>query len=359
MAVVAPLKIVTGGDLKEMDTAEINYIKDRCRYLYGANPTVTLSVVTTGATNHIDVEGTNQYMFDDRWKTGTSATSVSSYPSEATTGEPTIISPIIFDYLNETYTSVNQPTDTSNIRFPVYYDAAGNVRSMTQTDMLDTFILPAIDTLTGSVGQPGTYRVHTSTSLAGYTSVSANAIYTDTRADQGEYDVTDNPGSPTGAAATIGTSGTTQDISEVVTNYYLLRANNISEPSISLDIDDINSGLGNGELAVCYIDSTSNIKEYTEAELDAILSDYIRYAASGRAGTRIRYSLAYDADGPGAGSSTYTGTTCGSVITNTRITTVAGDLKRRYVNANDYRSQEFPVGTATAQQYWTLKMDQY
>lgn len=358
MAVVSPLKILSGGDLKEMSSAEKTYIQNRCRYLYGASPTVTLSVVTSGATNHIDVEGTNEYMFDDRWKTGTSATNAASYPAESTTGEPTIIDAIIFDYLNETYTAVNQPADTNNVRFPVYYDAAGNVRSMTQTDMLDTFILPAIDTLTGSVGQPGTYRVHTSTSLSGYTSVSASAIYTDTRADQGEYNVTDNPGSPTGAAATIGASGTTQDISEVVTNYYLLQANNISEPTISLDTDDLNYG-GNGELALCYIDSTDNIKAYTEAELDAILSDYIRYAASGRAGTRIRYSLAYDADGPGAGSSTYTGTTCGSVITNTRITTVAGDLKRRFVNANDYRSQEFPVGTATAQQYWTLKMDQF
>ena len=41
---------------------------------------------------------------------------------------------------------------------------------MTLTDMYDTFIFPAIDTITRcAVGQPGTYRIHTSTSLSGYT----------------------------------------------------------------------------------------------------------------------------------------------------------------------------------------------
>lgn len=359
MAVVTPLKVLTGGDLKEMSTAEINYIKDRCRYLYGVNPSVNLTVVTGGASNHITVEGTNQYMFDDRWKTGTAKTNDASYPAETTTGEPTIITPIQYDYINQTYTSVTEPANTNNTRFPVYYDGSGNIRSMTQTDMLDTFIEPAIDTITGSVGQPGTYRVHTSSTLAGYTAVNANAIFTDTRADQAEYNVTDNPTSPTGAAATIGTQDTTQDFSEVVNNYYLLSANNISNPSISLATDDLNYG-GNGELALCYIDAAdNNIRAWSQAEFDSILSVYMRYAASGHAGSRIRFRLAYDDDGPGAGTESFTGTTLGTVITNTRITSVAGDRKRRFVDANDYRSQEFPVGTATAQQYWILKMDQY
>ena len=359
MAVVTPLKVLTGGDLKQMSTAEIDYIKDRCRYLYGANPSVSLTVVNTGASNHINVEGTNQYMFDDRWKTGTAKTDTESYPSESTTGEPVIITPIQYDYLNETYTSVTEPANTNDTRFPVYYDASGNVRSMTQADMLDTFIEPAIDTITGAVGQPGTYRVHTSTSLTGYTSVSGTRIYRDTRADQSEYDVADNPNSPTGAAATIGGQNTRQDIQETVNNYYLLQADNISNPTITLATDDLNYN-GNNELALCYIDSgDNNIKAFSQADLDSILSDYIRYAASGRAGTRIRYRLAYDDDGPGSGTSSYTGTTLGTVITNTRITSVAGDRKRRFVDANDYRSQEFPVGTATAQQYWTLKVDQF
>lgn len=58
---------------------------------------------------------------------------------------------------------------------------------MTLTDVYDTFIYPAIDTITGAAGQPGTYYVHTGTSLSGYTAVSTSTIYSDTRANVGAY----------------------------------------------------------------------------------------------------------------------------------------------------------------------------
>ena len=60
--------------------------------------------------------------------------------------------------------------DTNSVAFPVY-QTSGNIRAMTLTDVYDTFIYPAIDTITGAAGQPGTYYIHTATTLSGYSAV--------------------------------------------------------------------------------------------------------------------------------------------------------------------------------------------
>ena len=72
---------------------------------------------------------------------------------------------------------------------------------------------------------------------------------------------------------------------------------------------------------------------YTWREVDAILLNCIRHTASEITGNKIRYRM------NGAGNAR------GSGMTNT-ILNGAGNYQTRFVNANDYRSQEFPNGTA-------------
>lgn len=312
MAVRRPLILDGSNNLIEMTDAQRNAIRDRVRYLYGSDPSVTLSRVSSG--------GNLGSIDDTRKKSGTSHTSTTGYPSESTTGEPGTVT-VSYARISETRANTSASSDTNNIAFPVY-QSSGNIYAMSLTDMYDTFIYPAIDTITGAVGQPGTYRIHTGTSLSGYTAVSTSAVFSDTRADVSEY-----------LASNIGGSGTTQDISETITNFYLLKANNISAPSV--------------EKMLYVRNSDKNLQQYTDAQIDVWLKNSVRHAASEITGTKIDYRL----------GESVTGTTLGSGITNT-ILNGSGNKQERFVNADDYRAQEFPNGTAITANTYYLKMTQ-
>jgi hypothetical protein len=188
---------------------------------------------------------------------------------------------------------------------------------MSLTDIYDTFIYPAIDTITGAAGQPGTYRIHTGTSLSGYTAVSSSIVYADTRANTGAY--------------TAGGIGETLDQPTTITNYYLLAANNISAPSMS---------------QMLFIRNTDkNLEQYSQAEMDVWLKNCMRHAASEIIGTRISYNL--------NGS----GINLGSGMANT-ILNGSGNHQTRYVGLDDYRAQEFPNGSAVTAATHRLRMTQ-
>ena len=310
MAFRRPLVLNGSYDFIEMSDAQINVIRDRCRYLYGSNPSVTLSVVGSG--------GNLGTINDTRKRSGTAHTSVSSYPSEGTTGEPQTVT-VGYSRMSESRASVSAPADTNNVAFPIYNDS-GNIRAMTLTDVYDTFIYSAIDTLTGSVGQPGIYRIHTGSSLSGYSLVSGTPVFSDTRANTGSY-----------SAGNIGGSGSVQDYAFTVTNFYLLRANNIAAPNME---------------NMLYIrNSDKNIQLYTDAQVDNFLSPSIRRVASEGVGSRIDYTI--------NGS----GTTLGSGMTNT-ILNGSGAHNTRFVNADDYRAQEFPNGSAVTASTSYLRVGQ-
>ena len=308
-----PLILDGSNNLKEMTDAQILEVKNLCRYLYGENPSVTLSRVASG--------GNLGTINDTRKKSGTSATSVSAYPSEATTGEPQTVT-VGYARISETRANTTAPVDTGNKALPVY-QSSGNIYAMTLTDFYDTFIFDAIDTLTGAVGQPGTYRIHTATTLSGYTAVSSSAVFSDTRADVGNGSGFDT------AASTIGGSGTTQDFLTTINNYYLLKANNISKPNPS---------------RMLYIDGT-NLRHYASATLDTLLETGIRHVASEETGSKISYNI----DG--------TGTNLGSGMANSSLNG-AGNRQTRFVNSNDYRAQEFPNGSVQTDNTYRLKVDQ-
>jgi len=307
MAVRTPLILDGSNNLIEMSTAQINAVKNRCRYLYGASPSVTLSrVASNGGLGNLS---------DTRKQAGAMSTSVSSLPSEATTAEPSTVT-VQRAHISESRTNTSATADTNNVAFPVY-QTSGNIQAMTLTDVYDTFIYPAIDTITGSAGQPGTYYIHTATTLSGYTAVSNSIVYADTRANTSAY--------------TAGGIGETLDQPTTITNYYLLAADNISAPSM--------------EQMLFIRNSDKNIEQYTQAEMDGWLQNCMRHVASEVTGSKISYNL--------NGS----GTNLGSGMADT-ILNGAGNHQTRYVGLDDYRAQEFPNGSAVTATTHRLKMEQ-
>ena len=290
-----------------MTTAQINAVKDRCRYLYGASPSVTLSYVASSG-------NLSPTMADTRKTAGASSSSVTTYPAETATDEPGTVT-VSYDRISQAATDTAESADTNNTAFPIYYDGS-DIRAMSLTDLYDTFIYPAIDTITGAVGQPGTYRIHTATALTGYTAVSTSIVFKDTRANVNAYNAIEIP--------------ETLDQPTDVTNYYLLKANNISAPSME---------------KMLFIDANANLEQYTNTEIDVILENSIKHVASEVTGSRIRYNI------------NGTGTNLGTQINDTRLNG-AGNHQIRFVNADDYRAQEFPDGTATTINSWQLKVNQ-
>ena len=188
---------------------------------------------------------------------------------------------------------------------------------MTLTDVYDTFIYPAIDTITGAAGQPGTYYIHTATTLSGYSAVSTDIVYADTRADTTLY--------------TAGGIGETLDQPTTITSYYLLAADNIAAPSM--------------EQMLFIRNSDKNIEQYTQAEMDGWLQNCMQHVASEVTGSKISYNL--------NGS----GTNLGSGMADT-ILNGSGNHQTRYVGLDDYRAQEFPNGSAVTATTHRLKMEQ-
>lgn len=308
MAVRAPLILDGSNNLIEMTTAQINAVKDRVRYLYGGNPSVTLSRVASG--------GNLGSYNDTRMQAGASTTDVTNFDTAAETPNVSTVT-VSYDDVNESRANTSASSDTNSVAFPIFRNDGNNISSMTLTDVYDTFIYPAIDTITGSAGQPGTYYVHTSTSLTGYSAVSSTAIFSDTRADVSDY--------------TAGGIGETQDQPETITNYYLLAANNIAAPSHS---------------SMLYIrNADANLQLYSQAESDGWLENCVRHAASEIVGSKISYNI--------NGS----GTNLGSGMVDTKLDG-SGNYQTRYVNTDDYRTQEFPNGTPTTISTYRLRMTQ-
>lgn len=303
-----PLKL-NGSNLQEMTTAEITAIQTEAIRLYGLNPYVYLSVVASG--------GGLGTLNDTRLQAGAGITRTDRF---ATTAELGDVSTVTVGYARITQSidvSLSSWSDAS-YSYPLYYDA-GNLREMTATDFADTFILPAIDTLTsGSTtsSQAGTYHISTSTSVAGSTLVSATPVFTDTRANAAAYT----------SAGLI----ETRDQPTTITNYYLHR---------------INSAAAAGhELPVCFRKTGTDLQQTPAATFETALQTMINYYAAEVTGTRIRYNF------------NGTGNNRGSAMTDTKLN--SSKYLTRYVNTDDYRAQEAPDGTATTISTYYLRIYQ-
>ena len=310
MAVRAPLKN-NSGNLQEMSTTEVNEIVDQIVYQYSLNPSVSLSVVGSS--------GTLSAITDTRLQAGATSTSASSFPSEATTAEPSVVT-VTYDKISETRASITPTSDTGKT-WPVYYTSGGAIQAMSLTDIKDTFLHPAIDLLSSgslTTQQAGTYHINTSTSVTGSTEVSGanTAVFVDTRANTGAY--------------SAGSIPETQDQPTNITSYYLHKVTG-SDTSYTLPIS---------------VDGSNNLQVYPEATFESLIQEWIRYTA---VSSTDGYSLSYNIGASGSGN------TKGSGIADTRLNG-SGNYQTRQVG-DDYRAQEFPNGTATTVATYFLRIN--
>ena len=308
MAVRTPL-INDSGNIKQMSSAQVDEIVDQVVYQYSLNPGVTLSVAGSG--------GNLSAMSDTRLQAGAASTSATSFPSEATTAEPSTVT-VNYQRITSTNASLTPTADTGKT-WPAYYNSSGHIQAMNLQDVKDTFLHPAIDLLTtGSTTtqQAGTYTIATSTSLSGATNVSSTAIYSDTRADTSAY--------------TAGGIGETLDQPTTITNYYLHRVD----------------GSNTSYTSPFFINASNNLQEFSTTTFNSLLQEWIRYtAASSTDGYAISYSI----------GTSGSGNTRGSGIVDTKLNG-SGNYQQRFVNANDYRAQEFPNGTPTTINTYNLRI---
>lgn len=309
MAVRKPLYEVSG-NLREMSTAMVDSIVDQVIYQYSLNPSVALSVVSSG--------GNLGTITDTRKQAGSYSTSTTAFPTEATTAEPSTVT-VSYSKINSSTASVSPTTDTGKT-WPVYYNASGQIQAMNLQDVKDTFLHPAIDLLTAATTttqQAGTYHISSSSSVTGSTLVSATPVFSDTRANTGAY--------------TAGSIPETLDQPTTITNYYLHRVNG-SAPSFTLPYS---------------INEDENIQQFTSATFDSLLQEWIRYTAASSADG---YSISYNLGTSGSGNTRGSG--MGDTILNG-----SGNYQTRFVNADDYRAQEFPNGTAVTANTYYLRIN--
>ena len=309
MAVRQPL-YYNSGNLQEMTTTQVSEIVDQIVYQYSLNPSVALSVVSSG--------GSLDSITDTRLQAGAQSTSATAFPNEATTAEPSVVT-VTYDKITETRASVTPTTDTGTT-WPVYYTSGGGIQSMNLTDVKDTFLHPAIDLLaagTTTTQQAGTYHINTSSSVSGSTLVSSTAIFSDTRANTSAY--------------TAGSIPETQDQPTTITNYYLQRVDG-SDTSYTTPI---------------FVEGSNNLQTYADATFESLLQEWIRYTA---VSSSDGYSLSYNIGTSGSGNTRGTG------IADTRLNG-SGNYQTRFVNTDDYRAQEFPNGTATTISTYYLRIN--
>jgi len=311
MAVRSPL-YYNSGNLQEMTSTMVNEVIDQIVYQYSLNPSVVLSVVGTG--------GNLDAITDTRLQAGASSSSVSAFPSEATTAEPSVVT-VTYDKISETRATITPTSDTGKT-WPVYYTSGGAIQSMNLQDVKDTFLHPAIDLLqtsTTTTQQAGTYHINTATSVAGSTEVSGSntAVFSNTEANTALY--------------TAGGIGETLDQPQTLTNFYLQQVTG-SDTSYTLPL---------------LLDASNNLQIYPEATFESLVQEWIRYTA---VSSTDGYSLSYNIGTSGSGNTRGTG------MADTRLNG-SGNYQTRFVNADDYRAQEFPNGTSTTINTYYLRIN--
>lgn len=302
MAVRRPLKYVSG-DIKEVSDEElaelVTYVKNR---IMGSTSGIeTLSVVSSGG---------DFVMYDTRLRAGTYLTRTDRYPTEAETSEPTVLT-VETRWLQK---SLVTPSNPASFGWFLYYDGS-NLKQMSDEDLYDTIINPAIS----QVAATELYKISTATSVPNYTQVSSNFVFQDTIANV--------------AAFTAGGIPESIDQSTIVNSYRLYKLSSayspVSEPSVGF---------------LRWVNESSLIKVSGSSELET-LAQKAFYRVATEPGYRLRFYI------------NGTGTTQGSSMVDTRLNG-SGNYQTRFVNADDYRAQEFPNGSSIVVNTYTLKLRQ-
>lgn len=326
MAVRVPLKLVNTYEIQEMTSAEIDLLAERMCYLFAGNTSVNLSYVASG--------GNLNSMEDDRYQAGTFTSQSGSFATEAETPDITLVPPTTYDTVTQTVDTATGTYFNSGLIpptfYPLYWDSvAGCLQSMSVQDMIDTFVVRAVDFLiSGNTTadlwkKQGTYFISTSTSVAGATLVDANPIFVDTTANAAAYTAVSIP------------EALDQPITQA--SYYLHKYDQVA-PAVAYT----------PTVRAWPVGAETNIIMHSASQIDTMFESFIREATIGEVGQRIRYQI----EAPGS-----TGNICGDPILNTRLDgSSAAGYSQRFVSATDYRTQEFPNGTPTTVTTYNLRI---
>ena len=308
MSVRAPL-YNNSGNIQEMTTAMVDEVVDQIVYQYSLSPSVALSVVSSG--------GSLGTISDTRLQAGASTTDATNFDTE---GETPDVSTVTVNYakIDSSTASITPTTDTGTT-WPLYYNSSGQIQAMNLTDIKDTFLHPAIDLLSAATTtsqQAGTHFISSATSVTGSTRVSSTPVFTDTRADAAAY--------------TAGGIGETQDQPTTITNYYLYTVD----------------GSDTSYTAPFFINGSNNLQVFAEATFESLIQEWIRYTA---ASSTDGYAISYNLGTSGSGNER------GSGMADTKLN--SSTYETRFVNADDYRTQEFPSGSAVTQNTYYLRIN--
>ena len=235
MAFRRPVYFVNNG-LRQMSDSQIADVQTAFLHHYLSTPSVRLDVVASA--------GNLGTINNTRLQHGSTSVSV------VTNG---------FARISQTLETVNAP-DTVDL--PMYYNGT-NLRVMSLQDLMDTFITPV-----GLINF-NPYTISTTTTLTGYTLVSATPVFTDTR-----------------AIANTATSVQT------IANYYLHRKNIPVLPTLKL---------------MSFLNTSVGFKSKTLVNINTQLQSLIRHTLRNVTGSLLRYSY------NGAG------TTLGTTMVDTRL----------------------------------------
>ena len=322
MAVRLPLQVYDNVEpflqIGEMPQIVVDLINDGAAWAYGNNSSGPSAKLEVNTANGTLLSG--QPFVDTYYIAGAYTTRVDRFSTEAET--PNIsMSTDNYNRIRVNYDSVSLPTgDTNNTQYPLYLDTNNNLRCMTRQDFIDTFVTPALGSLqiwngTLSYRTQGTYYLTTSATPANATLVSSTPVATNSVANISAF-----------------TSGGIPEAQKQTTdtNYYLARVN---YPATSFPFYD--ADLGRYDLPIYFNSGDEQLYQHTPASWANLLGPYLRYyLATTGSGYEINYSMA-------------SGNQRGTTYTDTRVTPTGTGYTTRYVNTNDYRTQEFPTGTAS------------
>jgi hypothetical protein len=266
--------------------------------------------------------GQIQFAMDDtRLVAGNSTTRTDRFATRAETPDPGINT--------VTYRRINAHTPLSPpVAKPVpklfYYD--NGLKVFTQRDMLDTFIVPCVDYLekndTG-VTQAGTYTISTSPSLP-FCSLQGT-VFTDTQANVSLYDAANIP--------------ETADQPIINQNYYLHFIN--GDPAQPSQRNFVQADQRHNWKSPTVDFTAAPFQTFTDWCVDALV-----FTLGQDVGNRLEYELLTDTS-PGSGQ-----TARGTLMSDTILD--SSDYNTRFVDADDYRTQEFPGGSSTTASTYQL-----
>lgn len=291
-------------DIFEYTDAFMTDMNTFAGWVHSQYPSVEL--VTTGTSGTLLP---NQNFSDTYYVAGAYTTRVDRFSTAAETPNISMVTDT-YSRIRQIQNGGTEPTgDANNLQFPLYLTGTGDLRAMTRQDFVDTFVTPVIPLIASNgtaLVNGGTYFMTTSAAPTGGTILPTPAAV--------------NSVANLAAYTSGGIPEATKQTTDI--NYYIAK---VEYPLTDYDPIEL--------VLPLYFDAgTEQIRMHTTASWAALLGPFLQYYM-----TNSEYSLNYNINGAGSNR--------GSLFTDSRRTPTGTGYTTRYVNANDYRTQEFPTGT--------------